>query len=96
MQELSMKPFGRRLLIEVTGKMSLTGNSTIIQADTVQAPLTAKVIEVGEGEWQNGVFVPTAFKVGDNVLILEGQGGEVYSHGKSLLIVNEDMIIGSY
>lgn len=96
MQELKMKPHGRRLLIEVTGKMKLTGNSAIIQAETVNAPLTAKVIEIGDGEWQNGVFVPTAFKVDDNVLILEGQGGEVFSHGKSLLIVNEDMIIGSY
>lgn len=91
-----MKPHGRRVLIEITGKMDLTGGSGIIQADTVQAPLLATVIEIGDGEWQNGVFVPMSFKQGDSVLILDGQGGEVYSHGKQLLICNEDSILGSY
>lgn len=96
MEQFELKPFGRRLLIKVTGKMSLTGSSTIIQADSVQAPLLATVVEAGEGDWQNGVFVKTVFKKGDNVLILEGQAGEVFSHGESLFICNEDSIIGSY
>lgn len=96
MEQFRFVPHGRRLLIEITGKMDLTGGSKIIQADTVQAPLLATVIESGKGEWQNGVFVETAFKSGDKVLLLDGQGGEVVSHGKQLLIVNEDSIIGSY
>lgn len=94
--QFKFKPFGRRQLIEITGKMNLTMSTNVIQADTVAAPLLATVIESGDGEWQSGIFVPTVFKAGDNVLILDGQGGEVVSHGKQLLLVNEESIIGSY
>lgn len=94
--QFRFKPHGRRQLIEITGKMNLTMSEKVIQAETVAAPLFATVIESGEGEWQNGIFIPTVFKSGDNILILENQGGEVVSHGKQLLLVNEDSIIGSY
>lgn len=96
MEQFKFIPHGRKLLLKITGKMSLTGSSSIIQAETVQAPFFATVIEAGEGEWQNGTFVPTQFKKGDNVLILDGQSGEVFSHGESLLLVYEDAVIGSY
>lgn len=94
--QFQFKPFGLKTLIEITGKMDLTLGSGIIQAETVIAPLLATVIDAGDGEWQNGVFVPTTFKAGDNVLILEGVGGDVVSHGKHLNLVNENAIIGSY
>lgn len=97
MEQFKFIPHGRKLLLKITGKMSLTGNSSsIIQAETVQAPFFATVVEAGAGEWQNGVFIPTAFKKGDNVLILDGKNGEVFSHGESLLLVYEDAVIGSY
>ena len=96
MNDFQFKPFGRKVLVEITGKMSLTNSSTIIQADSVQAPLIAKVIEVGDGEYaaQNGVFIPTRIAVGDEVLLLDGDSGNVRSHGKDLILLNEDSIIG--
>lgn len=96
MNDFRFKPFGRKILVKVTGKMSLTGSSTIIQAETVQAPLLAEVIEVGEGEYatQNGVFMPTRITVGSKVLFLDGQGGDVKSHGMDLVLLNEDSVIG--
>ena len=94
--QFKLIPHGLKTLIEITGKMELTIGTNIIQAGSINAPLLATVIESGEGEWQNGVFVPTVFKAGDNVLILDGQGGEVVSHGKHLFLVNENSIIGSY
>lgn len=91
-------PLGRRVLVRTTGKMSLTEGSKIIQAETVQAPLMGEVIEVGEGEYatSTGVFIPTKVKKGDNVLFLEGSGGDVKSHGMDLILLNEDNLIGTY
>ena len=95
MQQFTFRPFGRKILVNVTGKMSLSEGS-IIQAATVAAPLIGEVIDAGEGEYAEatGVFMESKIKKGDKILFIEGSGSPVRSNGMDLLLMREDNVIG--
>ena len=56
----------------------------------------AVVIAVGPGRTTgDGVFIPTAIKVGDTVLIGKWQGDEITVDGQKCLILREDQILAT-
>lgn len=98
MINFKFKPFGRKLLIEKTGKLNLAEGSSIIQADSINVPLTGLVIEAGDGEWNeiSGQWMETRIKVGENVLFLESSAADVRSHGKDLFLLQENAVLGTF
>jgi co-chaperonin GroES (HSP10) len=96
--KFQFKPFGRKLLIEKTGKLNLTEGSSIIQAESINVPLTGIVIEAGDGEWNemSGQWMETKIKVGERVLFLESAVADIRSHGKDLFLLQENAVLGTY
>ena len=68
MSKVNFKPIGlKALLLPCTGERKTQGG--IIVPDAVQDGMNkGEVVAVGDGEYQNGVFVKSALKVGDIVI----------------------------
>lgn len=89
-----MKPLFDRVIIEVIEPPKETASGLALPESMTKAVQnTGKVIAIGEGKWQSGVFVPTTVKVGDTVLFSPAGGLPFKLGDKSYLIFDESSIL---
>ena len=91
----SIKPLGGRILLKrVEGKEQIKGG-IIIPDSAKEKPQEAEVIALGTGKkTDDGKVVAFEVKAGDRVLISKYGGTEVKLGDETLIIVNEDDILG--
>lgn len=82
-----------KVLVESVEEADVSPGGIIIPDAAKEKPTQARVLEVGPGVWQNGVFVETTVKVGDLVVIPKWTGDEITVDGKKRLFLVEGDIL---
>lgn len=93
-------PLGNRVLVDPlekaeSGDHKKTASGLYIP-DTdseKEKPERGKVVAIGEGAYDDGVFVPVKVKVGDNVIFSKYGYDEIRIDGKKYFILKEDSIL---
>ena len=85
-----MRVLSNRVLIEADPLVNKRG--IIMPETTDEKSTTGVVIEVGPGDYHNGVFVKPDIKIGDRVLFGKFAGTDVVVNDKKLLIMREQDI----
>jgi chaperonin GroES len=90
---MAIKPLGDRVLIEPKKDAEEKIGSLYVPDTAKEKPQEGKVIEVGNGKYEDGKLIPLEVKVGDLVLYGKYSGTEVKQSGKEYLIVRESDIL---
>ena len=88
-----VKPMHDLVLVEPAETVTKTASGLVIPDNAAERPNTGKVIAVGPGRYDNGVFVETRLKADNNVLFSKGIGNKVKVDGKEMLLIREQDII---
>ena len=91
----NIRPLGDRVLIQRIEAAEEIKGGIIIPDSAKEKPQEAEVIALGTGKRDDsGKVIPFEVKAGDRVLISKYGGTEVKVGDQTLLIVNEDDILG--
>ncbi len=91
----TIKPLGGRILLKRVEEKEQIKGGIIIPDSAKEKPQEAEVIALGTGKRDDsGKVIPFEVKAGDRVLISKYGGTEVKVGDQTLLIVNEDDILG--
>jgi len=90
---MAIKPLGDRVLVEPKRESEEKIGSLYVPDTAKEKPQEGKVIEVGQGKYEDGKLVPLEVKVGDNVLYGKYSGTEVKQGGHEYLIIRESDIL---
>lgn len=90
---MAIKPLGDRVLVEPKKESEEKIGSIFVPDTAKEKPQEGKVIEVGQGKYEDGKLVPLEVKVGDTVLYGKYSGTEVKQGGHEYLIVRESDIL---
>ncbi len=82
---MSVKPIGKRVVIELEKELSKTASGIFIPEGTSDKKSEGKVIAIGE--------IESSIKVGDKVLYSKYSGTEYESDGTKVLIIEEKDVI---
>ncbi|MEI6533626.1 MAG: co-chaperone GroES family protein [Candidatus Roizmanbacteria bacterium] len=99
-QSIDLELSGSRIMVlpireEYKGSLILP-EETIKNMQTTQL-LVARVVKVGPGSWESGVFVATTYKEGDTVLVFPTKyEADLTLNGVEYLIYQERVIIGAF
>ena len=95
MANVKIKPIGDRVLVEHIEEKEQVRGGIIIPDSAKEKPQEAKVIALGTGKkTDDGKVIAFEVKAGDRVLISKYGGTEVKLGDQTLIIVNEDDILG--
>ena len=90
----SLKPLGRRVVIEPTEQEDVTAGGIVLPETAKEKPVKGKILSVGPGERDDeGKRIPMDVKVGDTVLYAKYAGTEIKVEGKKLLILKESDVL---
>ena len=92
---MAFKPLNGRVLVERVRADEVSEGGIYIPETAKEVPMQGTVIALGEGWYENGVFVPTKLKVGDKVLFGRYAGSEIQIDGREQLILLEPDIFGT-
>jgi chaperonin GroES len=81
-----------RLIVKQLPNPEMSKGGLHIPLNAKGFPTNGKVIAVGEGKWQNGVFVPTKIKVGEIVNYPEPAGTDFDFDGESYKVIRSSDI----
>lgn len=87
-----MKPLNDWVLVEPAEEKKTTESGIILPADNNDLK-EGTVISHGDGNWQNGSFVPMSVDFNDKVLFKPYGVIEVKENGKKLLLMKQDNIL---
>ena len=94
---INITPLGSRVLIKPFTKEELQGKNSfgIILPDSGSKDKSEQgvVVAVGEGEYQNGHFIPVTVKVGDKVAFSKYGFDQIQSGGEELYLIKEENIL---
>jgi len=90
---MAIKPLGDRVLVEPKKESEEKIGSIFVPDTAKEKPQEGKVIEVGQGKYEDGKLIPLEVKVGDNVLYGKYSGTEVKQGGHEYLIIRESDIL---
>ena len=92
---VSIKPLEDRIVIQQVEAETTTASGLVLPDTAKEKPQEAEVIALGTGKRDDsGKVIPFEVKAGDRVLISKYGGTEVKVGDETLLIVNEDDILG--
>lgn len=91
---MNLKPLFSRVVVEVIEPPKQTASGLALPESVTKAnENTGKVLAVGEGAYQMGMFVPTSVKVGDTVVFSLASALPFVVDGKTYLIFDESSIL---
>ena len=90
---MAIKPLGDRVLVEPKKESEEKIGSLYVPDTAKEKPQEGKVIEVGQGKYEDGKLVSLEVKVGDTVLYGKYSGTEIKHGGHDYLIVRESDIL---
>ncbi len=93
---MSFRPLHDRVLLRRMEEEEKTAGGIIIPDTAKEKPMTAEVLAVGPGAFNEDgeERIPLDVKVGDIVLISKWAGTEVNIDGEDLLVIKESEIMG--
>lgn len=90
-----IKPQGSNILVRRAAAESVTKGGIMIPEANQKAPQEGTVLAVGEGKrTRDGVLVPLEVAFGDTVVFSKYGGTEIKVDGETLLILDENQILG--
>ena len=90
MSKVSMKPLADRVLVEAAAAESKTAGGIIIPDTAKEKPMKGEIVAVGAGKVSDdGKFIKSELKVGDQVLYGKYSGTEITYEGTEYLIMRE-------
>lgn len=87
---LNLKPLVDHVIVEAVVVEEKTASGIFLPDTAVkERPQQGKVLAVGAGKYDHGVFVKPSVKVGDEVIFAKYNGTPIKHEGKEYLILNE-------
>ena len=90
---MAIKPLGDRVLVEPKKESEEKIGSLYVPDTAKEKPQEGKVVEVGQGKYEDGKLVSLEVKVGDTVLYGKYSGTEIKVDGNDYLILKEEDIL---
>lgn len=88
-----IKPLSDRVLVKMEEGEETTKSGIILSNSAKEKTQIAKVIEVGQGEKEDGKIEEMYVKKGDRVIVSKYAGTEVKYENEEYLIVKQDDIL---
>lgn len=87
-------PLGGRVLVEPIEDSGTTKGGIVLPDMAKEKPVQGRVLEVGPGEYENGVFVEPAVQVGDVVVYSKYAGMDIKVGDKNCLVLrSHDLVV---
>jgi chaperonin GroES len=92
---MKIRPLHDRVIVKRLEEERKTASGIVIPDTAAEKPDRGEILAVGTGKiLENGKVLPLAVKVGDRVLFGKYSGQAVKVHGKEVLVMREEDIMG--
>ncbi len=90
---MKLKPMGDRIIVKVTAQEEKTASGIVLPDTAQERPQRAKVLAVGDGEYQDGKRVPLDVKEGDEIIFSKYGGSEIKIDGDEILVLRQSDVL---
>lgn len=88
-----MKPTYNKIILKVEEVKEKTHGGIILAPMSKDKPITARVVAVGPGRYDNGVLIPTCVKVGARVVFTKLVGMPFKYNGEEFIAIPDSDIV---